>query len=237
MRKLSTSILALTAVSMSALAPIPQVFAQSQQSHVHFKSQEASTTDGFSVSWDSGADHYAVFDSNTLVYQGKDNSFTLKTNAPHKHYNLQVLAYATDGTVVGKSMVHVTTADKTSAIPNVVYRQDSDGQLSFTADLNGNVVVQHGVAEAPVTTESSDVTDTHASYLNSVVNQDSVSLSWDTTPGLSSYDVYRDGTKIGTTTTGQFTDDSIQSGQNYLYEVKAYRPMDATRTKKNGRLR
>jgi hypothetical protein len=52
----------------------------------------------------------------------------------------------------------------------------------------------------------------------------SVSLSWtaSTDTGVTGYDIFRNGTKIGTSTTTSYTDNSVASNTAYTYTVTAY---------------
>jgi hypothetical protein len=52
-----------------------------------------------------------------------------------------------------------------------------------------------------------------------------VNLSWSTSTdnvGVTGYNIYRDGTKIGTSATTSFTDSSVVGGTAYNYTIKAY---------------
>jgi hypothetical protein len=55
--------------------------------------------------------------------------------------------------------------------------------------------------------------------LRAEVRQDDVDMLWDVTPGAASYNIYRDGTRIGTTTATVFTDADRPAG-TYRYTVR-----------------
>jgi hypothetical protein len=72
--------------------------------------------------------------------------------------------------------------------------------------------------EPPDTTPPSKPTGLIAEYDGSAVN---LSFSANTESDLSYYNIYRDGTKLGTVTTNSFKDTSAKDGKTYAYEVSA----------------
>ncbi len=67
--------------------------------------------------------------------------------------------------------------------------------------------------------------------LNATFNGTAVALTWQASAGanpVKSYNVYRDGNKIGTTTTAIYSDDSIVFNKTYSYQVQAVDMTDAT---------
>jgi hypothetical protein len=65
---------------------------------------------------------------------------------------------------------------------------------------------------APTNLASSDITDT------------TLTLTWDSVVynfGVASYEVFRDGVSVGTTTTSSFTDSGLTASTAYVYTVKA----------------
>ncbi|MFJ6213808.1 PHB depolymerase family esterase [Streptomyces sp. NPDC092296] len=53
------------------------------------------------------------------------------------------------------------------------------------------------------------------------VTASSVSLSWSAVSGAASYNVYRDGAKVGSVASGSFTDSGLSAGVSYGYTVAA----------------
>src|SRR6266568_171952 len=67
--------------------------------------------------------------------------------------------------------------------------------------------------------------------LNATFNGTAVALTWQASAGtnpISSYNVYRDGNKIGTATTELYSDDSIVFNKTYSYQVQAVDSTGAT---------
>jgi hypothetical protein len=109
------------------------------------------------------------------------------------------------------------------------FTTDANGNLSISAQLPSSV--EPGLHELDITGvglsgENLDLVDTafvNASPAN-LVSTDPTSqapaLSWDPVSGATSYDIYRDGTLAGTSTTNSFTDRGIGPG-TYTYTVAA----------------
>ena len=57
--------------------------------------------------------------------------------------------------------------------------------------------------------------------LNAVAGDGQVALSWDPIAGATSYVVYRNGAKVGTSTQHTFSDNGLTNGTPYTYQVTA----------------
>ena len=76
-----------------------------------------------------------------------------------------------------------------------------------------------------------DNPETHGNPYNMTteIKADGVSVKWNDIPNIDGVDVYRstsaDGefVKVGASTTGEYTDTDIQSGETYYYQLRAYR--------------
>ncbi len=79
-----------------------------------------------------------------------------------------------------------------------------DGKLTIIFQQGGIVIVSPGVPQNLAITSPT-------AHPN---------LSWDAAPNAVTYNIYRDGTKIGSSTTTEFTDNSVTDG-NYGYSVTA----------------
>lgn len=96
-------------------------------------------------------------------------------------------------------------------------------------DLYGYGRVDAAAAVAAALTTTAPVTDTTAptvpTSLTSVHRTLDISLSW-TASGdnvaVTGYNIFRNGAKIGTSTTASYVDKSISSGATYSYTVSAY---------------
>jgi hypothetical protein len=49
----------------------------------------------------------------------------------------------------------------------------------------------------------------------------SVTLAWNASPGVTGYDIYRNGTKVGSSDSNSYTDDGLPPGTTYTYAVTA----------------
>src|SRR6202041_3751875 len=75
--------------------------------------------------------------------------------------------------------------------------------------------------QAPDTTPPSVPTGLSATAVSST----QVNLSWTASPdnvGVTGYDVFRNGTQVGTTTTTSYQDTGLTAGTTYSYTVAAY---------------
>jgi chitodextrinase len=96
-------------------------------------------------------------------------------------------------------------------------------------DKAGNVsAASNTVSATPVGTQATN-TDTQPpstpSGVSAVAGDSQVSVSWTASSdnvGVSGYNVYRNGTKVGTTTSPSFTDSGLTNGTTYSYAVAAY---------------
>ncbi len=110
-----------------------------------------------------------------------------------------------------------------SAFNNGAGIWDNNNSLnySFTPGiftLNGNTIT-------PGTPEIDTIAPSIPTNVTSTgVSATSVSLSWTVSTdnvGVSSYDIYRNGNKIGSSLTNSYTDPTVSASTNYIYTIKA----------------
>jgi chitodextrinase len=92
-------------------------------------------------------------------------------------------------------------------------------------DAAGNVSAQSTAAAA--TTQAPDTTppSVPAGLSATAVSSTQINLSWTASTdnvGVTGYDVYRNGTQVGTTTTTTYQDTGLTAGTTYNYTVAAY---------------
>ena len=75
-------------------------------------------------------------------------------------------------------------------------------------------------SKASISATVNNVPPAAPTNLSASVNGDSVNLSWNTVADATSYNVYRDGSLIASSTSNAFTDTALADG-TYLYEVSA----------------
>ena len=92
-------------------------------------------------------------------------------------------------------------------------------------DAAGNVSAQSTAASA--TTQAPDTTppSVPAGLTATAVSSTQINLSWTASTdnvGVTGYDVFRNGTQVGTTTTTSYQDTGLTAGTTYSYTVAAY---------------
>ena len=98
------------------------------------------------------------------------------------------------------------------------YSKDASGKI--IEDINGTItgthpflVVDKEAPSIPMNVDASTITDR------------SVSLAWTASTdnvGVTGYEIYRDGVKVGTSVTNSYTDSGLIASTHYNYTVKAY---------------
>jgi len=78
-------------------------------------------------------------------------------------------------------------------------------------------------AETPTSpdTRSGAITAPPTGLTVSSTTTSSVTLTWNASTGATSYDVYRSGTKVGSSASTSYTDDGLSPGTTYIYAVTA----------------
>jgi chitodextrinase len=132
-----------------------------------------------------------------------------------------------DGTLVGTT---TATAEGTAGTPTPTLFTDtglaSGATYSYTVtafDAAGDTS-SASTAISASTTALSDVLSAPTGLASSAQTAGSVSLTW-TAPtggGVAGYDIYRNGTKVGTSTTASYTDTGLNASTSYTYTVDAY---------------
>ncbi|HVX24030.1 MAG TPA: hypothetical protein VG992_01670 [Candidatus Saccharimonadales bacterium] len=144
--------------------------------------------------------------------------------------------------------ISANVSDATSGVAGGEYYVDTDpgsgqgtaltlsgGQLTGSADFSSLSVGQHtlyirsldnagnwSTSSAVQFTVASPLPDapTNLSAVASPTNQ-SPALTWTASAGANSYNIYRNGTKVGTSTTPSYTDSALSSDGTYSYYVTA----------------
>ncbi len=141
-------------------------------------------------------------------------------------YNVTGFQIYRDGTFIGTTTATSYTDNSVSASTPYSYQV-----LAFDAADNKSVlsdalsIVTHD-APAPVL----NIADAIPTNLSAVsISSSSVSLTWEAAIGdyrMDGFQVYRDGTYIGTTSTTSYTDDTATASTKYSYQVLAYDAAD-----------
>jgi YD repeat-containing protein len=118
------------------------------------------------------------------------------------------------GTATSTSYTDGTTAPSTT-YPYTVSAYDAWGNTSPQS------------ARFSVTTPASPSPSTPGGLAGTPASNTSITLSWSAAsdsggPGIAGYDVYRNGTLVGTTTTTSYTDTGLTTFDAYRYTVAAY---------------
>ncbi|MFC5704061.1 carbohydrate binding domain-containing protein [Cohnella faecalis] len=95
----------------------------------------------------------------------------------------------------------------------------------YVEDINGTVTGTH-----PFITDQPDIPDDESPSVPTDVaaqtlNASSIKVTWTASTdnvGVKGYEVYRNGTKVGTTASTTYTDNGLASSTTYSYTVKAY---------------
>jgi hypothetical protein len=100
----------------------------------------------------------------------------------------------------------------------LIYELSGDVRFTIGRDQGTNAVVS-GVFFDPVTTST-----VPRGLLVTGTTPTGVSLQWYSVPGATSYNVYRDGTPVGSSTTASYTDAGGVGDTDYNYQVTAVTP-------------
>jgi chitodextrinase len=126
-----------------------------------------------------------------------------------------------NGVVVATASAPTTAYSDTSVAANTSYSYQIEAQ-----DTAGNT----SALSTAVTVKTPNPTDTTppsvpANVAAVAVSDSQVNLSWNASTdniGVAGYTVYRNGTKLGTTTTTSYGDATVSAGTSYNYSVSAY---------------
>lgn len=143
------------------------------------------------------------------------------------------------GWVTSFPSVSITATDAGSGVKYTKYQYDGAAWTTYTVpfapgvdgthtlnfysvDNVGHIETTHTATVRLDTTPPSTPTSIGAS----AVSTTSVEVSWapstDTVSGIAYYAVYRNGSLVGTTTAGPYTDTGLNAGSTYTYYVVAY---------------
>lgn len=96
------------------------------------------------------------------------------------------------------------------------------GDITYTFDEIGNILSENIESTSTAdTTPPSIPSGVTAQALSSSQIQINWALSTDNV-GVTGYRIYRNGTEVGTSTTGYFVNNGLSADQTYLYSVRAY---------------
>jgi chitodextrinase len=102
--------------------------------------------------------------------------------------------------------------------PNTSYTYTIDAY-----DSQGNISAQS--ASVTASTPADTTPPTVPTGLSGTVGAQQIDLSWQPSTdnvGVTGYDVYRDGTKVASTTDTTYADSNVRQGRTYKYRVDAY---------------
>ncbi len=139
-------------------------------------------------------------------------------DSPVAGYNI-----SRNGTMVGTSASASYT--DTGLMSGTLY-----GYTVSAYDPSGNTSAESN----PVSAQTTDVTPptVPSGFMQTAATTTSISLSWtastDPDSPVAGYDVYRGGTKLGTSASPSYTDTGLAAGMTYSYTVSAYDPTGNT---------
>ena len=117
-----------------------------------------------------------------------------------------------------------------AAVANTTTATFSDSGLqagttyAYTVKANNEAGASRASDPATVTTEASVVPAAPTGLTATSISSTSVVLSWNASPGATSYVILRNGRKVGTSTTTEYKDSKLRRSTNYTYTVKAVGP-------------
>ena len=106
------------------------------------------------------------------------------------------------------------------------YTISPDDGTAFTRVYNAERIGVGGIdsGSAPINelfTSIPDLTPGVPALSRGAVTADTVTLSWSATLGAVSYELFRDGTSVGTTAELTFTDENLAAGTHYSYTIRS----------------
>ncbi|WGD37120.1 lytic polysaccharide monooxygenase [Lysinibacter sp. HNR] len=141
-------------------------------------------------------------------------------NAPLTRAALEPLATVMhDGSSSGNNPRHTIDIPQTKHGYHIIYAvwdvADTPNAFYNTidVDINGDAPIDNEAPTTPQEVKSTKVTDS------------AVTLTWSPSTdnvGVAGYDIYRDGTFVGSSTTTSYTDKPLQAETKYTYTVVAY---------------
>ncbi|HIJ95353.1 MAG TPA: fibronectin type III domain-containing protein [Desulfuromonadales bacterium] len=153
---------------------------------------------------------YSVYRDGTLIASVATTSYTDKPLVPSTTYNYYVIAFDAAGNrSVASAEITVTTPVSPNLSVTVGGQLTSDVLALEAKDIFKPTAPTNLVA-APVALDATN---------------SSVKLTWSAASddvGVTGYNVYRNGTKIGSATVPSYTDPSVKSGVAYSYTVVAF---------------
>jgi chitodextrinase len=145
-------------------------------------------------------------------------SWTAST--PAANCSLENYAIYRNGTL--DTTVTGTTYTDTGLTPNTTY-----DYTVAAADTSGHSSAQSSAVSAKTSADTSPPT-VPSGLQASLITSNAVALAWTASTdnvGVTGYNIYRNGTKVGTSTTPAYTDSGLSPNTTYTYTVSAY---DAT---------
>src|SRR5215469_14809692 len=113
----------------------------------------------------------------------------------------------------------VGSATSTSYIGSGLSAKTSSTYAEKAVDPAGESDQPSAVAATTPDTRSSAIPAAPAGLTVSSTTTSSAALAWNASPGATRYDVYRNGTKVGSTASNSYTDDGLSPGTKYTYAV------------------
>lgn len=153
------------------------------------------------LDWNDVGSYYKVFEKGNLIWQGQKSRFLHENLASADQYNYVLKSYDDKGNEIDSTIIRTNTKRNTPKINKL-----STNSFSTSKELNEKVENTNQINDLLV---------------SSTVNDEEVIVSWEgNLPDEDgTYEVYKDGEKIGETQTNLFVDTDIKTGEKYLYEI------------------
>lgn len=156
-----------------------------------FNIDVSSEPNKISLDWNDIGAKYEIIQDGELVWEGSESEYTAINLESEYRYNYNLVAYDNENNVVEESAIRATTT------------KDEVAKKALKSSRN----------EEP--NPMSEV------FVNSIILGDEVTISWEGSvpddDGI--YEVYRDGTYIGTTNKNEYKDNNIEKNKEYNYEI------------------
>lgn len=171
-----------------------------------------SSTSSVVLVWENSTDAngvagYDIYRNGVKVGTSTSNTFTDQPVTSNVTYSYTVVAFDGAGNTAAASAPLSVKANQASLNVTV------SGQLSN--DLLSQLDIIAPAAPTGLVAVTSAISGTNSS----------VALSWSAATdnvGVTGYEIFRDGVKVGTSTSTSYTDQSVTSAVTYAYTVKAY---------------